>query len=209
VSEPPRPEQRDQASTQSRASPGARARRGTRDRRSGSPLQPGRGQPAGGGPPWGTQPPARRPPARPPHPAQPPPHAAPRPPPCPRPHTCSGRRNACVIYVITYSLSCVTKHSPAYHVLMVGRVLGGIATSLLFSAFESWLVAEHFKRGYSGGWRVQGPPLMLPVRSGVHGRAARLEQPCLTQRLETSCTPVHARAHGQQGSAAGLSCWAV
>jgi hypothetical protein len=30
---------------------------------------------------------------------------------------------------------------------MVGRVLGGIATSLLFSAFESWLVAEHFKVG--------------------------------------------------------------
>jgi hypothetical protein len=32
---------------------------------------------------------------------------------------------------------------------MVGRLLGGIATSLLFSAFESWLVAEHFKRGFS------------------------------------------------------------
>jgi hypothetical protein len=28
---------------------------------------------------------------------------------------------------------------------MVGRILGGIATSLLFSAFESWLVAEHNK----------------------------------------------------------------
>jgi hypothetical protein len=28
---------------------------------------------------------------------------------------------------------------------MIGRILGGIATSLLFSAFESWLVAEHNK----------------------------------------------------------------
>ncbi|XWS48750.1 hypothetical protein CRYUN_Cryun13aG0102900 [Craigia yunnanensis] len=28
---------------------------------------------------------------------------------------------------------------------MLGRVLGGIATSLLFSAFKSWLVAEHNK----------------------------------------------------------------
>ncbi|KAI9398206.1 hypothetical protein POPTR_003G145600v4 [Populus trichocarpa] len=35
---------------------------------------------------------------------------------------------------------------------MVGRVLGGIATSLLFSAFESWLVAEHFKRGFDQQW---------------------------------------------------------
>jgi len=60
-----------------------------------------------------------------------------------------GRRNAGLAYVITYSASCLTKHSPAFHVLMVGRVLGGIATSLLYSAFESWLVAEHFHRGYS------------------------------------------------------------
>eukprot|EP00898_Chlorokybus_atmophyticus_P002490 jgi/Chlat1/3241/Chrsp22S03424 len=35
---------------------------------------------------------------------------------------------------------------------MVGRVLGGVATSLLFSAFESWLVAEHFKRNFDGQW---------------------------------------------------------
>ncbi|XP_038975212.1 uncharacterized protein LOC113461308 isoform X4 [Phoenix dactylifera] len=46
---------------------------------------------------------------------------------------------------MAYILSCITKHSPEYKVLMLGRVLGGIATSLLFSAFESWLVAEHFK----------------------------------------------------------------
>ncbi len=48
-------------------------------------------------------------------------------------------------YCVTYILSCITKHSPQYRVLMLGRILGGIATSLLFSAFESWLVAEHFK----------------------------------------------------------------
>ncbi|CAN1299686.1 Molybdate-anion transporter, partial [Linum perenne] len=57
----------------------------------------------------------------------------------------SGRKRAAVTYCITYILSCITKHSPQYKVLMLGRVLGGIATSLLFSAFESWLVAEHFK----------------------------------------------------------------
>ncbi|CAA3005034.1 molybdate-anion transporter-like [Olea europaea var. sylvestris] len=63
-----------------------------------------------------------------------------------------GRKRACVTYCITYILSCITKHSPQYKVLMVGRVLGGIATSLLFSAFESWLVAEHFKRGFDQQW---------------------------------------------------------
>ncbi|KAL6526999.1 hypothetical protein OROGR_016089 [Orobanche gracilis] len=63
-----------------------------------------------------------------------------------------GRKRACVTYCITYILSCITKHSPQYKVLMIGRILGGIATSLLFSAFESWLVAEHFKRGFEQQW---------------------------------------------------------
>ncbi|KAK8495923.1 hypothetical protein V6N12_012515 [Hibiscus sabdariffa] len=42
-----------------------------------------------------------------------------------------GRKRACVTYCIAYILSCITKHSPQYKVLMLGRVLGGIATSLL------------------------------------------------------------------------------
>jgi hypothetical protein len=33
-------------------------------------------------------------------------------------------------------------------VLLVGRLLGGIATSLLFSAFEAWAVAAHNSSGF-------------------------------------------------------------
>ena len=33
--------------------------------------------------------------------------------------------------------------------LLLGRVLGGLSTSLLFSAFESWMVSEHRKRGFA------------------------------------------------------------
>ena len=32
------------------------------------------------------------------------------------------------------------------------RLLGGIATSLLFSAFESWIVAEHLNKGLEEKW---------------------------------------------------------
>ncbi|CAN6285974.1 unnamed protein product [Urochloa humidicola] len=63
-----------------------------------------------------------------------------------------GRKRACITYCISYILSCITKHSPEYKILMIGRILGGIATSLLFSAFESWLVAEHNKRGFDPQW---------------------------------------------------------
>lgn len=39
------------------------------------------------------------------------------------------------------------EHIPDMRVLLLGRVLGGISTSLLFSAFESWMVSEHRKQG--------------------------------------------------------------
>lgn len=31
---------------------------------------------------------------------------------------------------------------------MFGRLLAGIATSILYSAFESWLIYEHKQRGF-------------------------------------------------------------
>ena len=33
-------------------------------------------------------------------------------------------------------------------VLLFGRVLGGLSTSLLFTAFESWMVSEHRREGF-------------------------------------------------------------
>jgi len=53
-----------------------------------------------------------------------------------------GRKRGCQLYCVLYIASCCTKHFANYWVLMVGRVTGGIATSLLFSGFESWLVSE-------------------------------------------------------------------
>ncbi|EYB98848.1 hypothetical protein Y032_0127g1379 [Ancylostoma ceylanicum] len=60
-----------------------------------------------------------------------------------------GRRNNCLIYGVLYGLACVTKHFANMKILMIGRFLGGIATSILYSAFESWLVYEHNKRGFN------------------------------------------------------------
>eukprot|EP00873_Tetraselmis_striata_P000151 jgi/Tetstr1/420415/TSEL_011530.t1 len=63
-----------------------------------------------------------------------------------------GRKAAALTYCATYCASCLTKHWNNYNVLLLGRVLGGIATSLLWSAFESWLVSEHLTRGYDPDW---------------------------------------------------------
>lgn len=68
-----------------------------------------------------------------------------------------GRKNGCIGYAVIYAASCLTKHagakaapSPAYFwILMFGRILGGIATSLLFSAFDAWMVTEHKRHKFS------------------------------------------------------------
>lgn len=59
-----------------------------------------------------------------------------------------GRRNNAYVYCLTYILSCATKHYSNFYVLFIGRILGGIAYSILFAAFEAWMVDEHRRRGY-------------------------------------------------------------
>eukprot|EP00918_Siedleckia_nematoides_P104693 GHVU01228544.1.p1 GENE.GHVU01228544.1~~GHVU01228544.1.p1 ORF type:complete len:450 (+),score=0.49 GHVU01228544.1:98-1447(+) len=56
-----------------------------------------------------------------------------------------GRRTLLLIFTLLYSVSCIFKLSQSYGILALGRVLGGIATSLLFSSFEAWYVTEHLE----------------------------------------------------------------
>jgi len=60
-----------------------------------------------------------------------------------------------IVFCILYGASCVTKLWQDFYVLLLGRLLGGIATSLLFSVFEAWMVYEHNKRGFSEDWLKQ------------------------------------------------------
>ena len=59
-----------------------------------------------------------------------------------------GRKTMCLLYCLFYGSACVTKLVPDYNVLMLGRFLSGISTSLLFSVFEAWMVCEHHKQGF-------------------------------------------------------------
>ena len=47
--------------------------------------------------------------------------------------TRSGRKRAALTYCLAYTLGCFTKHFNSFWILAGGRVLCGIATSLLFS----------------------------------------------------------------------------
>ena len=61
-----------------------------------------------------------------------------------------GRRNSAILYCVIYFGHCATKHWGLFNVLMLGRILGGISTSLLFSVFDSWLVSESQREGFTG-----------------------------------------------------------
>lgn len=59
----------------------------------------------------------------------------------------------CLLFCGTYTLSCLVTalcRSPFF--LFIGRILGGVSTSILYSAFESWMVTEWMTRdlGSSG-----------------------------------------------------------
>ncbi|TFJ84690.1 hypothetical protein NSK_004154 [Nannochloropsis salina CCMP1776] len=63
-----------------------------------------------------------------------------------------GRKKMCVVYAAFYIISCLVKLVNNYYILMFGRFFAGVATSLLFSAFEAWMVCEHNKRGFNPEW---------------------------------------------------------
>mmetsp|Transcript_114441 Transcript_114441/g.180199 ORF Transcript_114441/g.180199 Transcript_114441/m.180199 type:complete len:476 (+) Transcript_114441:6-1433(+) len=63
-----------------------------------------------------------------------------------------GRRKFATLYCLLYAISCLTKHVSSFTMLLVGRLTGGVATSLLFSVFESWMVSEHNRRNFESEW---------------------------------------------------------
>jgi len=63
-----------------------------------------------------------------------------------------GRKRSCIVYLILEIIINCMEHSSTMPMLLMGRVLGGISTNLLFSAFESWMTTEHRHRGFPEEW---------------------------------------------------------
>ncbi|KAG5186125.1 hypothetical protein JKP88DRAFT_269617 [Tribonema minus] len=63
-----------------------------------------------------------------------------------------GRRLGCLAFCVLEIIINTLEHFPSMGLLLAGRVLGGISTSLLFTAFESWMVSEHRRMGFPEAW---------------------------------------------------------
>lgn len=57
-----------------------------------------------------------------------------------------GRRAACLVYCVSYSVCCLSMVSGNTIVLFVGRMAGGLSTTLLYSVFETWMITEYHQR---------------------------------------------------------------
>ena len=63
-----------------------------------------------------------------------------------------GRKLGTLAFCLLYSLGAASTKSPLLWVLLLGRVMSGIGTSLLFSAPEAWLVGEALEKKKGGDY---------------------------------------------------------
>lgn len=78
-----------------------------------------------------------------------------------------GRRAGCLAFCVTYGLSCLSVLSSDLFILFIGRALGGLSTTLLYSVFETWMIAEYHKRELSGSLSLGSMLQMAMTLSSV------------------------------------------
>jgi len=59
-----------------------------------------------------------------------------------------GRKAGCLVYIALEMVIQILEHYNNFTLLFIGRIMGGVSTALLFSAFESWIVTAHKKKRY-------------------------------------------------------------
>ncbi len=59
-----------------------------------------------------------------------------------------GRKKCTMAYFVIYIMSALCKPFSNFSVLFVGRILGGIGTSILTTTLESWMVSEHHRQKF-------------------------------------------------------------
>ena len=63
-----------------------------------------------------------------------------------------GRKAGTLAFAALYTVGALSTRSSLLPLLLLGRVAGGVGTSLLFSAPEAWLVGEHQRENHDGKW---------------------------------------------------------
>lgn len=100
-----------------------------------------------------------------------------------------GRKLACMLYCMIYSVSCLTVLSGDITILFFGRALGGVSTTLLFTTFDAWLVAEVNRQGFEGEGRLSSILGEMSTANGFVAIACGVASQVLVQVFGSEKTP--------------------
>ncbi|PVH73792.1 DUF791-domain-containing protein [Cadophora sp. DSE1049] len=101
-----------------------------------------------------------------------------------------GRKQACLTFCVLYSLSCFSLLTSNIAILVIGRILGGASTTLMFSVFESWMVTEFNKRfPDEAGSTLSGIFSVMTTLNSVVAIAAGVVAEFATDMVGTQKTP--------------------
>lgn len=97
-----------------------------------------------------------------------------------------GRKRGTIAFSILYAIGALSTRSPLLAVLLFGRVMSGVGTSLLFSAPESWLVGESQKSGDDPDGEYLGETFGLVsfIQYSSHFLLTLLESPTLRKEID-------------------------
>jgi MFS family permease len=94
-----------------------------------------------------------------------------------------GRKASCILYCLLEVIINLLEHcSTNFSLLLLGRILGGISTNLLFTAFESWMTTEHRKLHLPEEW-LQQTYSAASVANGTTAIVAGILSQLLEDRL--------------------------
>ena len=101
-----------------------------------------------------------------------------------------GRKRACLAFCALYSLSCLSVLTNNIAILVIGRVLNGASTTLMFSAVESWMVTE-FNKTFPDepGPTLSGIFSIMTALNGVVAIVAGVVTKFVTNLMGTQKTP--------------------
>ncbi|KAL9048369.1 MAG: hypothetical protein Q9206_006070 [Seirophora lacunosa] len=101
-----------------------------------------------------------------------------------------GRRSACLVCCATIVLSCLSVLSDDIRLLFVGRALGGLGTTLMYTVFEAWMVTEYNQRALQrSSLKLSGIFGLMITVSSVVAVAAGLVGQLLVSWTGTNCAP--------------------
>lgn len=100
-----------------------------------------------------------------------------------------GRRSACLVFCVLYSISCLAIVFDSIIILFAGRILGGIATTLMYSVIESWMVTEYHKQHLNETGGLSDIFGIMTALNGLVAIASGLFAEAVTDFFKTQSAP--------------------